>query len=184
MEALGRLALGGLRLFIVAALAVMIGLVFLNVVLRYGFNSGVSVSEELSRMLFVWLIFTGAVVAMYDHSHIGVDSLLRRMPRGGQLVCAVICDALMLFCCGLLLVGSWRQTGINWGNLAPVTGLPIGLFHLAALTGSLGLIVVIASHLFRLLSARATAEDLVQVAESEDLPHPVPGSAAAAGGKP
>lgn len=171
MEALGRLALGGLRLFMVAALAVMIGLVFLNVVLRYGFNSGISVSEELSRMLFVWLSFIGAVVAMYDHSHIGVDSLLRKLPRKGQLACAVICDGLMLYCCGLLMVGSWRQTGINWGNLAPVTGLPIGIFHLAALVGSLGLILVIGAHLARLVTGRATDDDLVQVAESDDMPH-------------
>ena len=40
---------------IAAAMAVMVALVFGNVVMRYGFNSGFTVSEELSRWLFVWL---------------------------------------------------------------------------------------------------------------------------------
>ena len=38
---------------IAACLAAMVVLVFGNVVLRYGFNSGIAVSEELSRWLFV-----------------------------------------------------------------------------------------------------------------------------------
>jgi TRAP-type C4-dicarboxylate transport system permease small subunit len=40
-------------------LAVMVVLVFGNVVLRYAFNSGISFSEEVSRWLFVWLTFLG-----------------------------------------------------------------------------------------------------------------------------
>ncbi|WP_157270664.1 TRAP transporter small permease, partial [Azohydromonas aeria] len=42
---------------IALALAVMVVLVFGNVVLRYAFNSGITVSEEVSRWLFVWLTF-------------------------------------------------------------------------------------------------------------------------------
>ncbi len=49
----------------------MVVLVFGNVVLRYAFNSGITVSEELSRWLFVWLTFVGAVVALRDHAHLG-----------------------------------------------------------------------------------------------------------------
>ena len=52
-----------LELTIVACLAVMAILVFGNVVLRYGFDSGIAVSEELSRLLFVWLVLLGAMLA-------------------------------------------------------------------------------------------------------------------------
>lgn len=169
MERLGKLALLVLRVFMVAALTAMIVLVFLNVVLRYGFNSGISVSEELSRTLFVWLTFMGAVPAMYDHGHLGVDTLVRRLPRSGQVACAILCDGLMLFCSGLLMIGSWKQVLINWGNAAPVSGLPIGLTHLAAFVSSIGLILVIGAHLLRVLTGRAGSQDLVQVVESEDI---------------
>ena len=42
------------------SLGVMAVAVFVNVVLRYGFGSGVAASEELSRLLFVWMVFIGA----------------------------------------------------------------------------------------------------------------------------
>ena len=52
-----------LELVISVALAVMVVLVFGNVVMRYAFNSGITLSEELSRWLFVWVTFLGAIVA-------------------------------------------------------------------------------------------------------------------------
>ena len=42
------------------AMAVCLGImavaVFVNVVMRYGFGSGIAASEELSRLLFVWMV--------------------------------------------------------------------------------------------------------------------------------
>src|SRR5262249_51169519 len=58
-------------------LALMVVLVFGNVVLRYGFNSGIAISEEISRYLFIWLTFLGAIVAVHEHEHLGVDTLVR-----------------------------------------------------------------------------------------------------------
>ena len=52
-----------IKVLAVACLAGMVVLVFGNVVLRYGFNSGIVVSEEVSRWLLVWLTFLGAIVA-------------------------------------------------------------------------------------------------------------------------
>ena len=66
-------------------LAVMVVLVFGNVVLRYRFNSGITVSEELSRWLFVWVTFLGAIVALREHAHLGTDALVSRLPRAGKV---------------------------------------------------------------------------------------------------
>ena len=71
-----------INLLIALALAVMVAMVFGNVVLRYGFNSGIAVSEELSRWLFVWMTFLGAVVALNERAHLGTDSLISRLPPG------------------------------------------------------------------------------------------------------
>ena len=73
-----------LKVAIVACLALMVVLVFGNVVLRYGFNSGITISEELSRLLFVWLTFMGAVVAFREHGHLGVDMVVSRAPATGK----------------------------------------------------------------------------------------------------
>src|SRR5512140_215785 len=87
-----------LRFFIAACLVVMVVLVFGNVVLRYAFNSGITVSEELSRWLFVWLTFVGAIVAMKDHAHLGMDSIVARLPAWGKKASFIVSNVLMLYC--------------------------------------------------------------------------------------
>ena len=68
----------GIEFLIAFGLAIMVVLVFGNVVLRYGFNSGITVSEELSRWLFIWGTFLGALVALREPR--GVDErTLRRV---------------------------------------------------------------------------------------------------------
>src|ERR1700752_738098 len=91
-------------------LALMVVLVFGNVVLRYAFNSGITISEELSRWLLVWLTFLGAIVALRGHQHLGVDPLVRALPATGKRICFVFSYLLMLYADWLLLEGSWRQT--------------------------------------------------------------------------
>ena len=116
---------------IALCLAVMVVLVFGNVVLRYGFNSGITVSEELSRWLLVWLTFLGAIVAVREHAHLGVDTLVRMLSPAGKRICFIINYCLMLFADWLLLTGSWRQTIINIDDRAPATGLSLGIFYFA-----------------------------------------------------
>jgi len=66
-----------LELLIVVAMVAMVGMVFGNVVLRYGFNSGIDISEEMSRYCFIWLTYIGAMVAMRDKAHVGVDIVIK-----------------------------------------------------------------------------------------------------------
>jgi TRAP-type transport system small permease protein len=60
-----------LKILIASFLAIMV--VFGNVVLRYAFNSGITVSEEVPRWLFVWLIVLGAIIALRQHGHLGIE---------------------------------------------------------------------------------------------------------------
>ena len=110
-----------LKCCIAACLAVMVVLVFGNVVLRYGFNSGITVSEELSRWLLVWMTFLGAVVALRDHAHLGVDTLVRGCRVAGKRICFILSYLLMLYADWLLLAGSWKQMLITLDDRAPAT---------------------------------------------------------------
>ncbi len=98
-----------LKFFIVACLVVMVVLVFGNVVLRYAFNTGITVSEELSRWLFVWLTFVGAVIALRDHAHLGMDSVVSRLPTTAKKVCFFVSNVLILYALWLFLDGSWHR---------------------------------------------------------------------------
>ena len=118
-----------LKVIIALLLAAMVVLVFGNVVLRYAFNQGITASEELSRVFFVWLTFLGAVVAMREHGHLGVDSLLRRLPPAFAKIAVLLGHGLMLAATWLMVSGSWTQTIINLPASMPATGISMGWFY-------------------------------------------------------
>ena len=134
-----------LEMLCVAILALMSILVFLNVVLRYGFNSSISVTEEVSRYLFVWLAFLGAVLAFNENHHVSVTVLVDKLSPLGRSLLRLVTDAAMLFCCYLIVAGSWFQFQLNLKNFAPISGLPQGITYLAStIAGALIGILLIA----------------------------------------
>ena len=149
-------------------LAIMVVLVFGNVVLRYGFNSGITVSEEISRWLFVWLTFLGAVVALKEHAHLGTDMLVSRLSVTGKKACLVIGQLLMLFITWLVFKGSLEQARINWDVAAPVTGASGAIFYASGIVFAVSAAVLIARDLWRVLSGQLSEAELVMVKESEE----------------
>ncbi|MBQ0929388.1 TRAP transporter small permease [Ideonella alba] len=158
-----------LEWLLVALLALMVLLVFGNVVARYGFNSGITESEELSRWLFVWLTFLGAIVGLRERAHLGSDMLVSRLGPLGKRVCLALGQGLMLFATWLLLKGSWEQVQINLEVEAPVTGASVGLFYAAGVVFAVSTGVMLLLELWRTLSGQLSEQDLVMVQESEDL---------------
>lgn len=148
------------------ALAIMVVLVFGNVVLRYAFNSGITVSEEISRWLFVWLTFMGAVVALKEHGHLGTDVLVSRLPPRGKKACLFLAQVAMLYVSWLLLSGSWQQARINLDVSAPVTGVPVAIFYGAGVFFAASAMVLLLRELWRTVSGQQVEADLVMVKES------------------
>jgi TRAP-type transport system small permease protein len=110
---------------LVALLAAMTMMVFFNVVLRYGFGSGIDISEEMSRFCFVWLIFLGAMSATRLNMHMGFDLVVTSVGPGTRRLLLTIANALVLGVCLLILAGTLMQWGVNATNAAPVTGMPM-----------------------------------------------------------
>jgi len=158
-----------LKAVIALCLAVMVVLVFGNVVLRYVFNSGIATSEELSRWLMVWLTFLGAIVALREHSHLGVDTLVRALPPSGKRACFVVSYLLMLYADWLLLSGSWKQTLITAGDRAPASNLSVGFFYSAGIVFGVSAAVILLYDLWRVATGAASEEDLVAVRDNEEL---------------
>lgn len=163
------------RLFsvlMVVFLGLMVLMVFGNVVLRYGFNSGITMSEELSRWLFVWTTFLGAVVALRQHAHLGTDALLVRLPLQARRGCRVVALLLMLYVCGLTLKGGWAQMQINLGSTSAVMEVSMAWFYAAGVVFAALAIVVLLHQLWRVLTGQASAAELIGMRESEDVAPP------------
>jgi TRAP-type transport system small permease protein len=158
-----------LETLLVILLALMVVLVFGNVVLRYALNSGITVSEEVSRWLFVWMIFLGAIVALKEQGHLGTDMLTSRLSLAGKKVLAVVAQVMMLYATWLLISGSWAQVVINREVLAPVSGASMAIFYGSGLVFAVCSAILLLLQLWRILSGGATEADLGMSQESEDM---------------
>ena len=160
---------------LVALLAGMAAMVFTNVVLRYGFNSGINFSEEMSRYFFVWLTFIGAVLAFREHGHIGVETMVRMLGPRGRVFCLALSNAIILLCAVVLFWGTWMQHGINASMSAAVVGLSmVWVYGVTYFTGAaIGLIALL--RLLRALTGRVTDLDMAQFTGEYDLPPPTDG---------
>jgi TRAP-type transport system small permease protein len=117
------------------ALAVMALAVFVNVVLRYGFGSGIAASEELSRLLFVWMVFIGATAAYPLGEHMAFTSLLRPLQSRPLLLGAItrLIHLLVMVACALVGWGAWQQVVVGLDSKSVVLGYPSALLPLPAL---------------------------------------------------
>jgi TRAP-type C4-dicarboxylate transport system permease small subunit len=124
-----------------ACLAVMTGAVFLNVLLRYGFGSGIAASEELSRLLFVWMVFIGATAAYPMGEHMAFTSIVasfQNHPKTMALI-KVLIRLLVILTCVLLGHGAWQQVEVGMASESVVMGYNAALLPLPVLLSSVAI---------------------------------------------
>lgn len=156
---------------IAAALAGMVVLVFGNVFMRYAFNSGFTVSEELSRWLFVWVTFLGAVVALRDNAHLGTDFVVGKLGPRGKRAFMAISLLLMLYCLWLLFRGAYEQFQVNKESASPVMEASMGWLYASCMVFSGMGAPILLMDLYRLLTGQTDDEHLLLMQESEEAPH-------------
>jgi len=154
----------------VVCLVLMVIMVFGNVVMRYGFNSGLTLSEELSRWLFVWMTFLGAVVALNHRTHMAPDPLIARLPVAGQKLCLGLSYLFMLYVCWLVYRGSWEQVKINWDSTSAVMEASMGYFYASGMSFAILGAPILVYNFWRLLTGQMANNELVGIRESEDMP--------------
>jgi len=161
----------GLEVLMVLCLAAMVVMVFGNAALRklsdFGlvlFGGGIDVSEEMSRIVFVWLTFIGAVVVMRENAHLGVDTLVALFGDTGRRLCMILSDALVFVCCLVFFWGTIRQAPLHIGNVAPITGLSmIWVYGIGGFTSAaMGCLTL--SRLLRALTGRLAPGELATFA--------------------
>ncbi len=158
-----------LELLVVLCLLAMVVMVFGNVVMRYAFNSGIQVSEEMSRYCFIWLTYLGAMVAMREGGHLGVDSLIKALPLGGKKVCVFFSECLMLFCNGLFLLGTYKMHELQVTNISPVVGISMIWIYGIGYPVSIIMGIFNIHKLYLLLTGQLAEDQMVQIVEAEGL---------------
>ncbi|CAO3437859.1 TRAP transporter small permease [Azospirillum doebereinerae] len=140
-----------------AMLAVMVGLVFGNVVLRYVFNSGIVAAEEIARLMFVWLVFLGATLALRHQQHLGLEILQARLPARVRRACAVVAHLLMLYALWLFIEGSWMQLLIGMETRSTVLRFPMAFYAAAGFFPAIAMTLTVLVNLWKILSGAPEA---------------------------
>jgi len=130
-------------------IAILSCIIFINIILRYGFHTSILSIDELSRLLFVWLTFIGAIVAYMDNSHVQVTFLVEKLSPANQQRVSLLTHTLILLLCLGLAWGAIEKTAQDWSNLSPILGVPIGLMYAAAIPPSLIIAFLGVRHLYR-----------------------------------
>ena len=154
---------------LVVMLSAMVIMVFGNVVLRYGFNDGIISSEELSRFLFIWITFLGAIVTMRENGHLGLDSIVRKLSLRGKKIAFGLSNLMMLGCCVLMFYGTLKQHSINATTASAVTGIPMSWVYGVGYVTSVAMGLMILGKLVQLAKGNFNESDLIQVQDSEEV---------------
>lgn len=153
-----------IEIALVVLLAGMALMVFVNVVLRYGFNSGITFSEEMSRYFFVWLTFIGAVITFKENAHVGVETLVRMFGRRGRIICMLLSNIIILICAGVFFHGTWVQHPINASMTAAVVGISmIWVYGVGYISGG-GIAIIAIIRIIRILTGQVTEEEIARFA--------------------
>lgn len=106
-------------------IAILLGLMtlitFVNVVLRYGFNTGIIWGLESVTFLFAWLVLFGVSYGFKVRAHLGVDALINVVSQKTRKSFSIITAFVCLLYAFLLLKGSWDYWA-NFANLPQTTG--------------------------------------------------------------
>lgn len=152
-----------------AVLTVMLVLVLGNVILRYGFGTGINVSEEVSRLLFIWLVFIGAVVAARERAHLNVDLLDKMLPRRGRWLMALAGEAIVLTCCVLMVWGIALQHDILATTRSLLVQYPMSLMYGVTYFCGGGMGLLSLARIVRLLREGPDSPALAPSAAAEEI---------------
>lgn len=129
-----------------ALLVTMVCFVFANTALRYFFNSGIIITEELVRYLFLWAIYLGIISVWFTRGHIRVTTVTDRLSPRQALWFSIIFEIVAIVVLLTLSYGSYLYY-IDTTTVGQVTGIPYSIMILAVLVGTLACAIISFGHI-------------------------------------
>ena len=119
-----------IKYLIAIFLTSMVVLVFANVISRYFLNFAIAWTEEVSRFMFIWVVFLSAVLAYVNDEHLKLDILEKKLPEKTGQVVAVICDLIVMYAIYLITAGGLNLATQSWNWLSPAISFSYGIVYL------------------------------------------------------
>lgn len=110
-------------------------LVNANIFSRYLFNTPIYWAEEVATSLFIWTVFVGSAYAYRNHSHLGVDILVKMLPGKAKKVTQFIVSIIEIAVLAMLTYVSAQYVKNSWNRVTDVLMMPRWYFSIAVPIG-------------------------------------------------
>ena len=117
------------RYTVMILLALMVVIVFANVVSRYYLHVSLAWSEEIARFMLVWLVFLGSFLAYIQDEHLGLDILVAKLPATVRKIVAFATNMLILFALYAVMEGGYLLMRDNFDWLSSAAEIPQGYVY-------------------------------------------------------
>ncbi len=114
-----------LQVMTVICIAVMLIIVFLQVITRYCFNYTPSFGEELARYLFVWTVFLSLPLLARVGGHMAIETLTNRLHGVKLKVCRIVADLLTMWFLGIMVYHGCRMVVLSQYQTSPAMLIPM-----------------------------------------------------------
>ena len=143
-----------LRQVVGAGFAVIVVLTIAQVFFRFVLDSPLIWSEEVARLLLVWVVFLGAAVVAWDGSHLNVDVVFTRLPARWR---RWVRNLNLFLACGFAGLLAWNTIPLikieSYVDMAAI-GLPMSWLRApAAIGGFLLVLALLLRRFYRLRGA-------------------------------
>jgi TRAP-type C4-dicarboxylate transport system permease small subunit len=119
-----------LKSLIIILMAVMVVLIFVNIICRYFLGAAIAWSEEVSRFILIWIAFLGTILAYVNNEHLGLDLVIRKLPVRLGGVVETIAYLLIAYSLCLLIKGGYALAEHSMSWLSPATGTSYGSVYM------------------------------------------------------
>lgn len=158
----------GVEILMAFFLAVMIALVFLNVILRYVFSTGFVWSEEVARLAFIYLVYFGTVGAFRDNRHLGVEMVLAKIPDKAQKALYALIQLVIIWTMWVLAQGSLELAVQNINDRWVATQYPRALVYGAGVVTGAAIILMALGNLYKLFVQKQSVTALMAIKGHDD----------------
>lgn len=156
--------------------ALVIALVFYNVLSRYILKTDVSWSSEMCTLLLIWMSFVGGAMAVRRNAHLGVTEFIMGLSPGARSKADAMVLALTALALSLLVWFGTTLTIQSWDNIAIAIRISNGWWYLAMPVGCALMLIFISNQFWQVVRTGKTLNALVNDGHVTEVP-----AAAAAG---
>lgn len=110
----------------------LVVLVTWQVFTRFVLNNPSSISEELAKYCFVWLVLFGAAYVFGENGHMRIEFIQEAMPKKLKIGVQLFIElSIIAFSATVMLVGGLTGAKMAWTQMSAALQIPVGVLYIA-----------------------------------------------------